>query len=151
MSKRELGADCMHPPARDCLRTTIRRIVHRACWRRHDGDEAGAVATRDAELDAFLNTLDGPTLPSTTLQNWIEQDEAEFEHAILISDLVARRMSRAAGDLGPPIPDSLRLVPSPRMEDPVPPRPRREHVPAVADLLDEMLSQQARPARAVSH
>jgi hypothetical protein len=134
----------MEPTSRDQLRRAVRRAVHHACWQRLEGDHEHIHADPTAEIAEARAACPVPEVTDDEVRRWITEDETEFDRAILISDLVARRVQRTAA---PPAP-----TPAPVRVEPVTitAAAAREIVvrapvrtaPSITALLDDMLAQQ---------
>ena len=109
----------METTARDRVRRGVRAAVYRACWRRLEGDETGAQAVLACEVPAALSH--GGEVDDELVRGWLDEDAADFDRAVLISELVARRAG-AAGAV-PAAPRAAR-VPEPDIA-PASPRPSR--------------------------
>lgn len=132
----------MEITARDHVRRGVRAAVYRSCWRRLEGDESGAQSMLSCEVPAALAFgNDAGALDDELVRAWLDEDTADFDRAVLISDLVARR----AGAVAMPV-----AVPQARTSEPAPvplsTRPSRANAgpPAIADLLEGMLAQERR-------
>lgn len=136
----------MHPLSRDQIRRGVRAAVYRACWRRLDGDEAGAQAVLACEVPAALAPEgEAPGVDDAIVQGWLQEDMADFDRAVLISELVARRTPAPAAAQTPAHARApARAMPAPADRDEDLPRPVPGSVPAIADLLDGMLAQERR-------
>jgi hypothetical protein len=138
----------MEPNARDILRRGVRAAVYRACWRRLEGDESGAQALLSCELPAALsNSGDAGTVDDELVRSWLDEDTADFDRAVLISDLVARRSGGGVA-ASPGAAPALAAAPARAASAAPEPPARRPRSPAIADLLDGMFEQERR-ARAV--
>jgi len=128
----------METTARDRMRRGVRAAVYRACWRRLEGDEPGAQALLSCEVPAALAQSEGGAVDDELVRAWLDEDAADFDRAVLISDLVARRTTFVS---------PLASMPQPvRAPEPVRERHARPAAgaPAIADLLDGMLAQERR-------
>ncbi len=137
----------MSPHTHDRIRSGVRAAVYHACWRRLDGDDEAADAILAAEVPAALAESAEPmSIDDASVRAWLTEDRADFERAVLISDLVTRRAGRFAAPAADAMP-----APGPRLLQEEPERPRRaaDNPPAIADLLEGMLIQE-RKARAAS-
>lgn len=124
----------MELTAREKLRRDVRAVVHRACWRRFEGDETAAQSILAGELPPILTDAASDESATDTLRRWLDEDEADFAQALVISDLVARRMNRPAAAFTP----ASQTAPLPATRS----RLGGGASPSVADLLDDMFSQQ---------
>ena len=126
----------------DRLRRAVRAAVYHACWRRLDGDDAAAEAVLAAEVPAALAASAEPmSMDDEIVRAWLDEDMADFDRAVLISDLVTRRTAPAAAS-------ALHTkTPRPHHREPDPARRPAGSPPAIADLLEGMLVQD-RKARA---
>ena len=124
--------------AREKLRKEVRAVVHRACWRRLEGDSTAADDQLSGDLASVLAIAEAAQPDEIELQRWRCEDEADFERGVLISELVARRMERmprvaaAAGS---------NTVPSRDAEESTAPSVRAGPA-SIADMLDGMLAQE---------
>jgi hypothetical protein len=136
----------METNSREVLRRAVRRAVHRACWRRLEGDTESTHTERTVDL-AQVRAENAGAVAEVEMQSWIAEDEAEFDRAMLISDLVARRVQRSAAPA--PIPA---LVPAGIVEPEreIIARPSGRASPSITDLLDDMFSQQQALAAAAT-
>jgi hypothetical protein len=137
----------MEITARDRVRRGVRAAVYRSCWRRLDGDEPGARAVLACEVPAALaHGGEGGAVDDELVRAWLDEDAADFDRAVLISDLVARR----AGAVRGPAATSFAGTSGPASATPStkPARPA-SGAPAIADLLDGMLAQERRMRAAV--
>jgi len=123
----------MESQSRESRRRELRASVFRICLKRDPAETAlnGLPETRieEALVSAGLSADDEEA------RRWYEEDLADFSRAVLVSDLVARRM-------GEP---SRRERPSRRARSAAPVGARavgRKGTPSVADLLDGMLAQE---------
>ncbi len=132
----------MEANARDLLRRGVRAAVYRACWRRLEGDEAGAQDLLSCELPAVRSSASAAAAADDELvRSWLDEDTADFDRAVLISDLVARR----AASTGMPAASAAPVVPVNKPASTTSERPvRGTSSPAIADLLDGMLAQERR-------
>jgi hypothetical protein len=132
-------------PLRREVRDSVFRAerLHRA-GRPVEADEqlAGELAAAQARL-AELGRPD----PAATLLHWRGEDEAAYALAELVADLVAERIRRPAPPpAAAPTPASTPYCgdsATPQHAFPAPPT----DVPALADLLDDMLSHESRARR----
>lgn len=129
------------------LRRSVRLAVHRACRRRQEEGDAGWRAGC-AEILSLAGAAGASQ--EARLPQWIADDEADFDRAVLISDLVAARLARqapsAAFIYSPP------AGAAPSTEAPAPGSGTAASSsggtraagssPAIADLLDQMLAAQ---------
>lgn len=135
----------MDHQTRDRLRRGVRAAVYHACWRRLDGDEAGAQAILDCEVPAALAQAGEGAMDEAEVRIWVDEDTADFDRAVLISDLVARRGRIATSQ--PAMTSAAASVyarPAPRVVEDTPPARISGEVPAIADLLEGMLTQERR-------
>jgi hypothetical protein len=139
----------MEPNSRECLRRAVRRAVHQACWRRLDGDHALIHADPSAEIAAARAAHHAIDVTDEDVRIWIAEDEAEFDRAILISDLVARRVLRTAAPAGMVAP-APRVEPTPSAARDVDVRTPVRTAPSITALLDDMLAQQRVAPHAVN-
>lgn len=86
----------MESNSRDCLRRDVRRAVHQACWRRLEGDQSADSQDGFKAVAEIRAAYAGADVSDEEIRRWVAEDEADFDRAILISDLVARRVMRAA-------------------------------------------------------
>jgi hypothetical protein len=132
----------MDVSARDRLRRDIRRAVHQACLHRFERDRVVAPLETELDLESLCAAHAEAAVAEEEIRHWVAEDEEEFEHALLISDLVARRVGRTNPQTGP--------TPALAAEEPGPKtaaanaRPARQ-APSIATLLDDMFAQP--PAR----
>lgn len=124
----------MEPTVREKLRQALRTAVHRACWHRREGDAAGAEVMLASETDAVLAAAGVVETGADEIVRWREEDAADFDHAMLIGELVSRRL---APQVAAPAP--AEILPRPLAR---PPRARAGVAPEIADMLDEMLAQE---------
>lgn len=127
----------MEITARDRMRRGVRAAVYRACWRRLEGDEPGAQALLACEVPAALAHEGASGADEALVRTWLEEDTADFDRAVLISDLIARRSPVVAA------PSAAQPVRSAAPAVELAARPP-ERPPAIADLLDGMLAQERR-------
>ena len=142
------GVCSMQLSPREKLRHDVRAVVHRACWRRVEGDAPGAHAQLDTELAQLIEAA-GETAPeSSVVREWVGNDREDFERGLLIGDIVARRLRQAAPVAAGPAPAAFAAPASAPAAAPstseVPGRLRRTEAPGIADLLDDMLDQDRR-------
>lgn len=134
----------MEPNSRDTLRRAVRRAVHQACWRRLEGDHGRGEAESFREIDHLRAEHPEAHVSDDDIRAWIAEDEGDFDRAILISDLVARRVQRTAEPEAAPAPTPVAA------REEVPVRAAREAVvrapvrtaPSITALLDDMFAQQ---------
>ncbi len=136
----------MEPSSRDCLRRAVRRAVHHACWRRLEGDHAKIHADAGPDIAAARTEFAEATVTDDDVRQWIADDEADFDRAILISDLVARRVARTA-EPAPALERVAKPAAAARQATPeiALPRPVRT-APSITALLDDMFAQRSAPA-----
>lgn len=136
----------METNPREVLRRAVRRAVHRACWRSLEGDSAPTQSDLATEITrARAEHGDAGPISEVEVQSWITEDETEFDRAMLISDLVARRVHRTVAPVA--VEEEIPVVPvSP--EPVIAARPPTRTSPSIADLLDDMFSQQRTVAAA---
>jgi hypothetical protein len=139
----------MELTARDRLRRDVRRVVHQTCLRHFERDAAGTPDLRDYALDAMEAARDAAAVSQADMQQWIAEDEADFERALLLSDLVARRISATTITAAPSATATTAVAPvqtaSPA-EEAAASRPVRS-APSITALLDDMFAQRAAPPR----
>lgn len=138
----------MEPNARELVRRGVRAAVYRSCWRRLEGDEPGAQALLSCELPVVLADSKQPVaIDDELVRTWLVEDMADFDRAVLVSDLVARRT--AGPQAQAPDKAAAMMSRSPVITEvqagvaadaPV----RKSGSPAIADLLDGMLAQERR-------
>jgi len=99
----------------------------------------GAKEALDSGLARLLSAEPAADIEEPVVREWIEAEEAEFDRAILISDLIVSRIGRA--------PQEQAAAKSVSAAPPAPSRsrPAASGAPVIADMLDDMLSQQKRP------
>jgi hypothetical protein len=124
------------------LRREVRHLVYRTCRQRLEGDETGAQQALDSGLANLLAAETVVVAKEPAVREWVEAEEAEFDRALLISDLVASRLGRDARRENARAKASRAAPPPPASAQP---RPASAGVPGIADMLDDMLSQQRRP------
>lgn len=131
----------METTARDRMRRGVRAAVYRACWRRLEGDEPGAQALLACEVPAVLSH-EGPSgVDDELVRAWLDEDTADFDRAVLISELITRR---GAGVVpSPPRVAAVRTQASASPDERAS-RTASAASPAIADLLDGMLAQERR-------
>jgi len=122
------------------LRREVRHLVHRTCRQRLEGDEMGAKEALDSGLTKLLSAEPAADIEEPVVREWIEAEEAEFDRAILISDLIVSRIGQNA-----PQKQTSSKSASAASTAPSSPRPAATGAPVIADMLDDMLSQQKRP------
>jgi hypothetical protein len=122
------------------LRREVRHLVHRTCRQRLDGDETGAQKALDSGLANLLSAEPTANVEEPAVREWVAAEEAEFDRALLISDLVVSRMGRAERQEKTTVKASQVIHPAPAHS-----RPAATGSPIIADMLDDMLSQQKRP------
>jgi hypothetical protein len=126
----------METNSREVLRRAVRRAVHRACWRRLEGEAESTPAELAVEITQ-VRVEHAVAVAEVEVQSWITEDEGEFDRAMLISDLVARRVQRCAAPAAAAAPAA---IVEPERE--IVARPPVRSSPSIADLLDDMFSQQ---------
>jgi hypothetical protein len=116
------------------LRRSVRTAVHRARRRRDDVDGLDGV-----DVAEILSLADG-VASDEMVRQWVMDDESDFERAVLISEMVAARLRHAPGlrEVSPEPPASSRPSQPELVRAAARSGPRD-----IADLLDEMLVQQA--------
>lgn len=135
----------MEITARDRLRRDVRRVVHQTCLRHFERDPAGTPARGDYPLDAVEAARVEAAVSTEDLQQWIAEDEAEFERALLLSDLVARRINGTTITAAPAATATAAVTPvraAPAPDDTTAARPART-APSITALLDDMFAQRA--------
>ena len=131
----------MRPQSYDRLRRDVRTAVFHSCRLRVDGHAARAdehLADELAAAQAQLAT-DGMNDAAAVVRDWVEGDEAAFAQAQLTSELLFERLPRTETGPAPLSTDH------PGPPSATPSRPVVGGVPGLADLLDDMLSQERRP------
>ena len=127
----------METNSREVLRRAVRRAVHRACWRRLEGEAESTPAELAVEITQ-VRVEHAVAVAEVEVQSWITEDEGEFDRAMLISDLVARRVQRCAAPAAAAAAPAAIVEP----EREIVARPPVRSSPSIADLLDDMFSQQ---------
>ena len=133
----------MEPTSREHLRRAVRRAVHHACWQRLEGDHEHINANPHEEIAQARAASSAADVTDEDVRAWIMEDEAEFDRAILISDLVARRVQRTAEAPPPPSAsapvraETTAKAPAPEIVVRAPVR----SAPSISALLDDMLAQ----------
>lgn len=128
----------MEPVSRELLRRAVRRTVHQHCLLRLEGDFAATHTNLTSEIDSVRAAHPRAALPDAELESWIAEDETEFDRAMLISDLVARRVQRTAA---PVVERAAAPVVVALPREPVERRPART-APSISTLLDDMFAQE---------
>ncbi len=125
----------------DTLRRKVRLAVHGVCMRQHQRDTTGP------DLEGALAELfarEGAERPAEdVLQRWLDEDQADFDRAVLISQLVSQSERRVViQPIAAPVAERAR-EPARAEPAPAPQRPSRgSGSPSVTDLLDGMFAQQ---------
>lgn len=88
---------------------------------------------------AEIGTAEDSGITDKALRDWVTEDEDSFEHAVLISELVSKNLGPVRA--GAPAPET-RAAAAPAAPAKTQPRQRPATVPGIADMLDDMLSQQ---------
>jgi len=130
----------------DNLRRQVRSVVHRVCMQRHRGEVDAP------DLEAELSDLfahEGLERPADDeLSRWLDEDHADFDRAVLVSELISESERRPASEVisvPVPVPVTQRTPEPARPAVEQPTRPARLNgAPSVADLLDGMFAQQGR-------
>jgi len=130
----------MRPQSYDQLRRDVRTAVYRACRLRADGHGVRADEQLGDELAAAQAQLatDGMADAVMAVRAWVEADEAAFAQAQLTSELLLERLPRTEVGAAPLLAENPRSFVAPQLRPPV------SGVPGLADLLDDMLSQERR-------
>lgn len=130
----------MESTARDRLRRDVRRVVHRTCLRHFEHDQSSVPTRTEYDLEASRAACTDATITDDEVSRWIEEEEAEFQRALLISELVARRV----GSRSTTAPTKAAAV----LETPAAAatRPARSE-PSITALLDDMFAQRAPASR----
>lgn len=139
----------MESPALASLRREVRQLVHRTCRQRWEGDAAAAQEALDSEIARLLARQAGDGVDEATVRGWVAADEADFDRAVLISDLVASRIGAAGATTKPSVAGATVAPPATPAAAPARSRPPAGTVPGIADMLDDMLTQQ-KPRKARS-
>jgi len=124
----------MESTDRDRLRRETRRVVHQTYLRHFERDPMGTPARKDYDLSRIRAECSASLITDEELNHWIDEDEHEFQRALLISDLVARRVGTRTEPAPAKAPVTVEPLPA------APPRPARTE-PSIADLLDDMFAQ----------
>lgn len=137
---------------RDRLRREVRDAVFCACRQRLVGAPTTADEWLATELSLLRTQHSGANVTDLELAMWQREDEENFAHAKLVSELVAEQVGRLLASSPAAVPGSSG-VPGGRppvatgtaLRD-LPPTERSAFgaVPDVADLLDGMLAQERR-------
>jgi len=122
------------------LRREVRHLVHRTCRQRLEGDETGAKKALDSGVARLLSAEPAADIEEPDVREWIEAEEAEFDRAILISDLIVSRIGQDTRQEQASSKSVPAASPTPSRS-----RPAATGAPVIADMLDDMLSQQKRP------
>lgn len=129
----------MNPEEELNLRREVRATVFRLARAHHEVAPGMSLAGEFAAVQARLAALGCPD-PERTLCRWRMEDEAAFDLAALVHELVAARL--------PPVPARpfATVVMPPPASPPshAHPAPSSTGIPGLADLLDDMLSQERR-------
>ncbi|MGH8020785.1 MAG: hypothetical protein ACREIA_21360 [Opitutaceae bacterium] len=117
--------------------------MHGVCMRQHQLGESGP--DFDAALAELFAGGEAERPGEDVLQRWLDEDQADFDRAVLISQLVSQSEPRVViPPVAAPAAVAERVRQPARAEpSPAPSRPARgSGSPSVTDLLDGMFAQQ---------
>lgn len=130
----------MESTARDRLRRDVRRVVHHTCLRHFEHDQSSVPTRAEYDLEAPRAACTDTTITDDEVSRWIEEEEAEFQRAVLISELVARRVGSRSTTASTKAAAVLEAPAAPAA------RPARSE-PSITALLDDMFAQRAPASR----
>jgi hypothetical protein len=128
----------------------VRREVRTAVFRTNMLRRAGRAVEADEQLSGELAAAQarlaalGHHDAVGTLRCWRMEDEAAYDYALLIADLVAPQSASAPTPAAVAAPPRSGVEPSSPATVPLAFPPPPTGVPGLADLLDDMLSQERR-------
>ncbi len=123
----------MESRSRDVQRREVRASVFRICLRGEDAAKIAARGLTEAQVTEVLVSA-GMSPDNEEARGWYEEDLADFSRAVLVSELVSRRVGEPARKAAPTRRSQRRSAPESRSAG--------KGAPSVADLLDGMLAQE---------
>lgn len=116
-------------------------MVYASCRRTMDSKDVVLSSDLTKAIRAELGTATETGLTNKILGEWISEDEDSFENALLISELVSKNLNPVRPSQSAPKTEVRPATPAasaPKAHS----RRNSQTAPGIADLLDDMLSQQ---------